>query len=186
MSIGMQHLGCIIFGLLASGMYWFCSLFRFRTMLSFSHLRALGSHFLDLSEDEQLDDGIEDQVDDVVRILDEPLIVDEDISEAETVPGCPAMFEEDTIPVIEIVETDSEVEVLEVSPVSQILTMQQEIEGMRAQERFGYLFRVQEQAAGVEGRLSRVFSSIAQESVEDRRARRANFRVQVHGRAVFE
>ena len=156
----------------------------------FPQLRILGSHALELddmsSEDELAEVVTEAGGLDVIYSLDEPLILDEGISEAETIPGSPVLYEEDTVPIIEIVDSDSEVEFVEHSKVSQMLSMQEENECMKVEERFGHFLRVQAREQVVQDRLSAVFQAIASESTEQRRARRQSFRQQVHGSSVFE
>ena len=178
-------------------------------MENFAHLSLLGFHSFDLdvipSEDELVEVWPEIEDFEVVHILDESLIVEETISEVETIPGSPHFIEQgdtisevetipgsphfieegDTIPVLEIVDSDSEVELVEPPQVVQVLTMQEELERMRAEERHGHYIRVELRQLAVEERLSSVFQAIASETVEQRRARRLSFRVQVHGSGGF-
>ena len=161
-------------------------------MATFLQLRLLGDHAFDLdgfpSEDEDFEVAYslheaEGQDSEVF------LILDEGISDAETIPGSPDCSEAETIPVIEIIASDLEVEIVQISRLSQLLTIQQEHERMRAEERYGHFHRVELHQAGVQERLSRVLQvlqDIANEAPEHRRARRLSFRRAVHGNVVFE
>ena len=150
-------------------------------METFSHLLVLGEVSVDLdgfsSEDEDFE-VVHRQHEAEGHVSDVFLIVDEGISEAETIPGSPDCSEAETIPVIEIMDSDSEIEFVR---IPEVLTMQQEHERMRAEERYGHFHRVEVHQAGVQERLSRVLQGIADETPEQRRARRQSFRRAVHG-----
>ena len=157
-------------------------------MATFPQLRLLGDHSFDLdgflSEDEDFEvtyslHEAEGQDSEVF------LILDEGISDAETIPGSPDCSEAETIPVIEIIDSDPEVEIVQISRLSQLLTIQQEHERMRAEERYGHFHRVELHQAGVQERLSRVLQDVVIEAPEHRRARRLSFRQAVHGDAAF-
>ena len=70
----------------------------------------------------------------------------------------------------------------EVPEFSEILPPQLEIEKVKQEERYGFLYRVRDRQAYVEGRLKRVLCDIAAESPEDRKARRNSFQEAVCGK----
>ena len=157
--------------------------------LGFSQLARLG-HVVDLDEvssdveswaapDDHVVEGMSEAETipgDVVEHTSEAeTIVIEPISEAETIPGDP-----DLVECIEVSDS-SDVEILEVLEPHKQLSPDEEIERMRAEERYGHLHRIEHRQAVVHSRLRAVFEAIACESVEDRCARRERFRQAVHG-----
>ena len=153
-------------------------------MATFPQLRLLGDHFFDLdgflSEDEDFEVAYslheaEGQDSEVF------LILDEGISDAETIAGSPDCSEAESISVIEILDSDPEVEIVQTSRPSKVLSIQEEHERMRAEERYGHFHRVEVRQAGIQERLSRVLQDIVTEAPEHRRARRLSFRQALHG-----
>lgn len=151
-------------------------------MPNFSQLRCLGSLVIDLdevsSDDEQSSavssvTVLEDNEADFATIVDE----DEDISEAETIPGNPDCNEVTNSDFVEVIDSDSSVEILQVNEAPMLLTPEQEKARMMSEERHGHWLRAEHRA----DRLRRIAEERNCESLEERRARRRSFREAVHG-----
>ena len=99
----------------------------------------------------------------------------EEPSEAETVPGSPPQLR-NPIDIIEVEESDSEVEVVKVAI---LLTPVQEQLKMQNEERYGHYHRVSEKNEQIEKRLKRVIAEMESMTPEERRLRRARIREQL-------
>ena len=77
--------------------------------------------------------------------------------------------------------SSSDCEIVAVRMPSKVLTPEQELARMKDQEKYGFLYRLQDRQQHWGDRLKRVRQNIADESPEDRNARRKSFH-----RAVFD
>ena len=93
-------------------------------------------------------------------------------SEAETVPGSPVGLRT----CIEVVDSDSEVEIVKVATV---LSPAEEQSRMQHEERYGHYHRVQLEHDRIQGRLARVIEDKNKQTPEERRLRRAFIREQL-------
>ena len=133
-------------------------------MSHFPNLRYLGHGRIDL--DEVPSDGEAFEAGDFY--VEPP-------SEAETMPGSPPQLR-NPIDIIEVEESDSEVEVVKVAV---LLTPDQEQLKMQNEERYGHFHRVQLKNEQIENRLKRVIGEIESMTPEERRLRRARIREQL-------
>ena len=122
-------------------------------------------------------------------------------TQTSTVPGDSSEFpiqlddkiSEECTPTIlsfEVESSSDEVEIIEetiipadkVVEFTEILPPQLEIEKMKQEERYGFLYRVRDRQAYVDERVRGVVQAIADESPEDRKARRKSFQEAVFGK----
>lgn len=82
---------------------------------------------------------------------------------------------------IEVIHSDSEVEIVYIQELPKPLTPEEEIQKMGDEERYGHFHRVELRESGVQHRVRRVSEGIARETPEQRRVRKRTFREQVHG-----
>ena len=132
-------------------------------MSQFPHLRYLGQARVDL--DEVPSDGEAFEAGD---FYEEP-------SEAETIPGSPPQLR-NPIDIIEVEESDSEVEVVKVAI---LLTPVQEQLKMQNEERYGHFHRVSLKNEQIEKQLKRVIEDRESMTPEERRLRRMRIREQL-------
>ncbi len=102
----------------------------------------------------------------------------EEPSEGETIPGSPAQLK-NPIEIVEVVDSDSEVEVVNVATV---LSLSEEQLRMKSEERYGHLHRVEVEQERVEDRVKRVVEATNEETAEQRRVRRRHVQKQIVGR----
>ena len=99
----------------------------------------------------------------------------EELSEAETVPGSPPQLR-NPIDIIEVEESDSEVEVVKVTI---LLTPVEELQKMGNEERCGHFWRVVRRNEEREKKLKRVREEISSMTPEERQVRRRSIREQL-------
>ena len=93
------------------------------------------------------------------------------LSQATTIPGSPRSLGIDVG--VEVISSDSELEIVPVKLPPKALTPEQELAKMKEHERFGHYWRVLEKRA-VDRRVRAVSEAVAQESPANRRVRRKN------------
>ena len=156
-------------------------IFWLRTITIFPQLRCLGALVIDLGEVPSYDESSVTVVDEVgadfATIVDE----DEDISEAETIPGNPDCNEVTNSDMIEVIDSDSSVEILQVNEAPKLLTPEEENARMMGEERQGHFLRAEHRADRLRDRLRSIAEARNCETPEERRARRQRFREAVHG-----
>ena len=105
---------------------------------------------------------------------------DLELSPSSTVPGTPEVITDlasEVAPtVVEIDSSESEIEVVSIK-----LTPKQEIQKMKGEERYGFLYRVEDRQAAVEKRLRGIVEDIKSERPEVRKARRESFQKAIFG-----
>ena len=99
------------------------------------------------------------------------------MSQGTTVPGSPQSWTPTELveKEVEVISSDSELEILSVKFPQQVLTPKQELAKMKEHERFGHFWRVLEKQEAVDRRVRAVNEAVAQESPADRRVRRKTF-----------
>ena len=133
-------------------------------MSHFPNLRYLGHGRIDL--DEVPSDGEAFEAGDFY--VEPP-------SEAETMPGSPPQLR-NPIDIIEVEESDSEVEVVKVTI---LLTPVEELQKMGNEERCGHFWRVVRRNEEREKKLKRVREEISSMTPEERQVRRRSIREQL-------
>ena len=99
------------------------------------------------------------------------------LSPSSTVPGSPQFAQDqEVVEVVEVVSSESEVE-----EIPTVLTPQQELQKMKEQERYGFLYRVRDQQRQREDRVRGVVEDIASESEQVRKARRVSIQAAIVG-----
>ena len=104
--------------------------------------------------------------------------IEDHLWEAETIPGSPVQLR-DPIGVIEIEDSESEVEVVKVVKVDILLSPDEEQLRMQNEDRQGHFHRLQLENLRVEARVKRVSEAIIEQTPEQRRLRRRFIREQL-------
>ena len=102
-----------------------------------------------------------------------------ELSSSGTEMGSEIATELDSPEVVEI-SSESEVEIVSDKIPTRALDVSQELLRMKDQERYGFLFRIEDRQAQIKEKLTRVKQEIEDESPEARQARRKSFQ-----KAVF-
>ena len=103
-----------------------------------------------------------------------------ELSSSATEMGSEIATELDSPDVMEI-SSESEVEIVSVKIAPQALDSAQELQRMKDEEKYGFLFRVEDRQAQIDAKLSRVKEEIANESKDARQSRRNSFQRAVLG-----
>ena len=106
--------------------------------------------------------------------------LDLELSPSSTVPGSPQDFidlsSEVTPTVVEVNSSESEVEEVPIQ-----LTPELEIQKMKEEERYGYLYRVEDRQRAVEKRVRGIVEDIASQDPQARKARRQSLQLAIVG-----
>ena len=78
-------------------------------------------------------------------------------------------------------ESEMEVEILAIKPPPKLLKASEELLRMKEEERYGYLYRVQDRQAAADSRLKKIQEEMANRSPEERQARRKSIQNAILG-----